>query len=119
MSKKDIEQLRALVLSERRAKRGPFSTTLRERLNTFLKARAREGESLKSVGEQLGLSNATVQYWKARWSERAERAPKLRRVTVVAEKSPSEKEVTMHGPAGTRVEDLTLDEVASLWRKLS
>lgn len=119
MSDREIEALRVLVASDRRGKRGRYSPEVRKRLEAYLKKAWRSGTSLKRAGESLGLSGATVAFWKARWSERAERAPKLRRVTVVAEKASSEKTVTMHGPAGTRIEGLTLDEVAALWRKLS
>jgi hypothetical protein len=119
MSKKEIEELRSLVLSERGEKKGPFSGALRDRLNTFLRAKVREGESLQKVGAALGLSSHTVQYWKSRWSERDEGPAKLRRVKVLAERPVSGRKVTMHGPAGTRIEDLDLDEAAALWRKLS
>ena len=119
MSKKEIEELRSLVLGERRGERGPFSSGLRARLQTFLKAKLREGESLKRVGEELGLSKATVHYWKSRWSEPSESPAKLRCVKVVSEKPVHGRKVTILGPAGTRVEDLSLDDVAALWRKLS
>lgn len=118
MSNKEIEQLRAMVLSERSERKGPFSKALRERLNAFLNERYRAGESLKKVGDQLGLSKATVQYWRARWGERVEKKAKLRRVKVVTEKPATTKVVTLHGPAGTRVDGLNLDEVAAVWRKL-
>ncbi len=119
MSNKDIEQLRALILSERRENKGPFSKGLRERLNNFLKARFQEGEPLKRVGAQLGLSHATVQYWKARWGEQNKPGAKLRRVEVVSEEAVASRTVTLQGPAGTRIDGLSLDEVAALWRKLS
>lgn len=118
MSKKEIEELRSLVLSERSGERGPFSSGLRARLQTFLKAKLREGESLKRVGEELGLSKATVHYWRSRWSEENKDTAKLRRVKVVSEKAVSGRTVTLHGPAGTRIEGLGLDDVAALWRKL-
>jgi len=45
MIDKAIEELRALVRSDRRARKGPFSTELRERLNAVLKRRWQAGES--------------------------------------------------------------------------
>lgn len=63
MSKDEIEELRALVLSERLGKRGPFSGALRERLHEFLKAQSRAGASLNKLGAELGLSHATVHYY--------------------------------------------------------
>ena len=119
MSDQEIEELRALILSERGDKKGPFPKGLRERLNGFLKAKWQQGASLKRVAGQLGLSDHTVQYWRTRWGERGKADAKLRRVEVVSEKPGKlAKTVTIHGPAGTRVEGLSLDEVASLWSKL-
>lgn len=85
MSKKEIEELQSLVLSERSEKKGPFSGALRDRLNTFLRARAREGESLQKVGAVLGLNSHTVQHWKSRGGESA---AKLRGVKVVFPSGP-------------------------------
>ena len=118
MSDQEIEELKALVLTDRKERRGPFSKQVRERVQGYLKKKWRSGVSLKRVGQELGLSDHTVQYWRARWSERGEEGAKLRRVEVVAESAPSARVVTVHGPAGTRVDGLSLDEVTTLWRKL-
>jgi len=119
MSDQEIEELRALVLSDRRSKRGPFSYEVRERVQGFLKEKWQSGERLKHIGQQLGLSHHTVQYWRSRWSACDEKAPKLRRVEVVSEKATVSKTLTMQGPAGTRIDGLSLEEAAALWRKLS
>ena len=120
MSDQEVEELRALILSERGKKKGPFPKALRARLNGFLKGKWQQGASLKRVGEQLGLSGPTVQYWRARWGEQDKKGAKLRRVEVTSEKVPApKKSVTVHGPAGTRVDGLSLDDVATLWSKLS
>ena len=119
MSDQEIEELKALVLSDRKERRGPFSKQVRERVQGYLKEKWRSGVSLKHVGQELGLSDHTVQYWRARWSERGEERAKLRRVEVAFEKASAERTLTVHGPAGTRVDGLSLDEVAALWRKLS
>jgi transposase-like protein len=87
----------------------------------LLKEKWRAGSSLNRLGEELGISGHTVSFWRARWGEREAASPKLRRVEVVKEKAktPRAARVTMHGPAGTRIEGLNLDEVAALWSKLS
>ena len=120
MSDQEIEELKALVLSDRTARRGPFSREVRERVQRYLKRKWQSGNSLKLLSAELGLSDHTVQYWRARWGERDEAPTKLRRVEVVSEKAKKPaKSVTMHGPAGTRIEGLNLDDAAALWRKLS
>ena len=123
MSDQEIEELRALILSEREGKKGPFPKALRERLNGFLKSKWQQGVPLKRVGQELGLSAHTVDYWRARWGERKRVSSKLRRVEVVSEKPKkpkrAESSVTMHGPAGTRINGLSLDEAAALWSKLT
>lgn len=119
MSVQEIEELRGLILSERGEKKGPFSKALRKRLSSFLKAKWKSGEPLKQVGRELGLSDHTVQYWRARWGERDMESVKLRRVEVVAEKARAPRRtVAVHGPAGTRIDALSLDEVAALWSRL-
>jgi len=118
MSDKEIEELRALVRADRRTRRGPFSSELRETLSAFLRSRWQRGESLRELAKQLGLSDHTVHFWRSRWGERKEDRTQLRRVEVVAERPLSQGDIMMHGPSGTRVEGLSLDEVATLWRKL-
>ena len=120
MSNEEIKELRSLILSERGEKKGPFSSALRNRLDEFLKSKWHEGQSLKTLAEQLGLSGHTVQYWRSRWGEPKKSGSQLRRVEVIAERrSAPRKAVTMHGPAGTRIEGLSLDDAAELWRRLS
>ena len=119
MIDKEIEELRALVRSDRRARRGPFSTELRERLNAVLKRRWQAGESLRKLAKDLGVSNHTVQFWRSHWGERQKRGAQLRRVEVVSETPLLTSLLTVHGPAGTRIEGLTSDELVELWRKLS
>jgi len=121
VSDQEIEELKALVVSDRRRRRGPFSKEVRQRVEAYLKEKWRSGMSLKRLGEEIGVSGHTVTFWRARWGERDEAQPKLRRVEVVSEKprKPAKTSVTMHGPAGTRIEGLNLDDAAALWRKLS
>jgi hypothetical protein len=115
----EIEELRALVRQDRRASKGPFSPELRERLKDFLRRRWQAGESLRELGRQLGLSHHTVQFWRSHWGECKQRGAQLRRVEVISETPLVSNTLTVHGPAGIRIEGLTADDVAELWRKLS
>lgn len=119
MSDKEIEELRALIRSDRRARRGPFSGELREKLSEFLRSRWQRGESLRGLAKDLGLSDHTVQFWRSRWGERGGSRARLRRVELVAERPVLEARLTMHGPNGTRIEDLSFDDALELWRRLS
>src|SRR5690606_21460919 len=119
MSDQEIEELRALVVSSRKKRHGPFPREVSERLQSYLKKKWRSGASLAQLGAQLGLSDSTVSYWRSHWGERDKKGGQLRRVEVVAEKGKTARAVTVHGPCGTRLEGLSLGEVAELWRKLS
>jgi hypothetical protein len=119
MSDQEIEELKALVISDRKSKSGPFSHEVRERVQGFLKEKRQSGERLKHIGQQLGLRHHTVQYGRSRWIERDEKTPNLRRVAVASEKATESKTLTMYGPAGARIDGLNLEEAAAHWRKLS
>ena len=88
-------------------------------MNDVLRRRWQSGESLRKLAKQLGLSNHTVQFWRSHWGERKKRGAELRRVEVISEVPLPANHLTVHGPAGMRVDGLTTDEVADLWRKLS
>lgn len=106
--------LKALVEADRGEGKGRFDDTLRERLLSYAEQRWREGATTREVADELGMSQATVAYWRAR------RSPELRPVQVVAEHTlEPEKRFRLSGPCGTALEDVTLGEVAELWRKLS
>jgi hypothetical protein len=91
MSDQEVEELKALVLSDRRKRRGPFSREVRERLAGYLRGKWQAGASLKRLGEELRLSGHTVQFWTARGDERVRALPKPRRVEVDRENTAKSK----------------------------
>ncbi len=108
------DELKALVVRARQEKQGPFPETLRQRLMRYATERWRSGVSVKAVANELGISGATLSYWRARTTGAG--AEKLRRVKVVEQ---HERRHTLFGPAGTQIGGLSLDEVAELFRKLT
>lgn len=114
MSNQEVHELRKIIRAKQGA--GPFTPEARRRLQAFLRTRWEAGESLQGWADKLGLSRATASYWRSQWGARPSRETALRVVEVIDER-PIET-VTVHGPSGTRVEGLTLDEVAELWRRM-
>lgn len=119
MSDRELRSLRAAIEEKQRnKKRGRFSQDVKRRLVAFVAGRRRAGESVGSIARRLGLSEQTVWSWRDAWEKKD--AVVLRQVEVVSETPlPARRMVTLHGPAGTRIEGVSLDEVAELWRKLA
>jgi hypothetical protein len=69
---------------------------------------------VRAVAEELGVSGHTLSYWKAQAMGLPQ--AKLRAVRVIEKTSRGH---ALIGPSGTRVDDLSLDEIADLFRKLS
>lgn len=116
MAKDSGKNLKALVAADRRDRRGAFDVVLRERLIAYTERRRLEGATTREVAEELGMSVATVSYWRSRRAE-----PALQRVQIVSEHPAAAEEPRFRllGPCGTMLENVTLGEVAELWRKLS
>ena len=110
----DDDGLKALVLKTRRVGRGQFPEAIREKLMEHAQRRWREGASVKTVARELGISHHTLAYWRDR------ARGYVRPVEVVPETGAvcAAGRFTVNGPHGLRVEGITLDEVAVLWRKL-
>jgi hypothetical protein len=107
------DELKALVVRARQEKLGKFPETLRQRLFRYAVERWRAGVSVKAVAAELGMSVATLAYWRA---QSAGGTQKMRRVKVVER---LDRRHTVVGPSGTHIGGLSLDEVAELIRKLS
>jgi hypothetical protein len=110
------DELKALVMQARQEKLGPFPETLRRRLLRYAIERWRAGVPTKSVSDEVGVSVATLAYWRAKTT--APHDQKLRPVKLV-EQQAMPRVHTAFGPCNMRIDDLTLDEVAELFRKLS
>ena len=118
MSDKEIDKWRRLISDDRQTRKGPFDPELRVPLEAYLRRRWLAGTSTQQLSEELGINHHTVLFWRSRWGARSGSKTQLRRIEVVAER-PLAAKVTVHGPAGTRIENISLDEAAELWRKLS
>src|SRR5882672_3176171 len=108
------DELKALVVRARQEKQGRFPETLRQRLIRYAVERWRAGVSVRTVAAEIGVSGHTLSYWKAQAMGLPE--AKLRPVKIVEK---PRQGYAVIGPRGTRVDDLSLDEVAELFRKLS
>ena len=112
-------ELKELVAKARSKPRETFPAELRDRLVAYARRRWEEGVSNKALAVELGVNHHTLSYWRARIVGLATRrkASPLKRVEVVL--PARQRTVTLRGPHGVRVDDLTLDDVAELLRKLS
>lgn len=99
--------------------RGRFTDALRAETLAVLAARKAQGASQDTVAEELGISGWTLSRWKQQ-AGRAQAGAAFRPVRVVREAAPptSPGALTVHGPAGLRVEGLTVEWVAALVRAL-
>jgi len=110
------DELRALVLRARQEKQGPFPETLRQRLIRYAVERWKTGVSVRTVAAELGVSGHTLSYWKA---QATGFSAKVRPVKVIEKPVARARAYTLSGPGGTRLDDVSLDEIAELFRKLS
>jgi len=87
---------------------------LLEKLLSYTVARRRQGATLVTIGEEVGMSWKTLARWMGGRKSRArfERVEVIEPVAVVA------RPLIVHGPRGLRVEGLDVAGVAELLRKL-
>jgi transposase-like protein len=81
------------------------------RAEAFAKAEHASGQRYKSIARTLGLKADTLMRWC-----RDSREPKFARVVV---KRAAQPHLTVHGPRGTRIEQLSIQQVAELFGALS
>lgn len=120
-SESELHHLRELVRLDRSggSKYRPYPKELKTRLIHFLSEQARDGASVKEVGEELGLNHCTITSWQDRWFPGVKRRKpnsKFKKAEVAPETS---KGLSMQGPGGTVVSGLSAEDVALIWRKLS
>jgi transposase-like protein len=101
-----------LRLASRRDSRRRVPEELRAEAIAFAKAEHASGKRYKSIASALGVKAETLMRWC-----RAHREPKKFARVVV--KRAARAELTVHGPAGTRIEELTIQQVVDLLRALS
>ena len=105
------ESLRSRLAASRDSRRR-VPPGLREEAVAFAKAERASGGRYKSIAMTLGLKPDTLMRWC-----RARREPKKFARVVV--KRAARAELTVHGPAGTRIEQLSIKQAAELLRALS
>ena len=98
-------------LDEARAGRRRAPEALRREAAAFAKAEHAAGRSYKSIAAGLGMKPETLMRWC-----RASSGPKFAPVVV---KPATQEGLTRHGPAGTRIDQLSLQQAAELLRALS
>src|SRR5690349_10628201 len=111
-----VAELRQLAAEARSKPRGMFPRDLRERLVAYAKRRWEEGVSNKALAKELGVNHYTLSYWRAR-QNLPKKARAIKRVEIVM--PTASRTLTLRGPHGVWVDDLTTDELAELLRKLS
>lgn len=79
---------------------------LRQEAVAFAKAERASGQRYKSIARALGLKTDPLMRWC-----RASREPRFARVVMKRA-----ARLTLHGPAGTRIEELSIQQVAELLR---
>ena len=100
-----------LKLASRRDGRRRVPGELRGEAVAFAKAEHASGQRYKSIARTLGLKADTLMRWC-----RDSHEPKFVRVVV---KRAARPHLTVHGPAGTRIEQLSIQQVAELFGALS
>jgi transposase len=91
--------------------------SLKAQLLKHIGRRLAAGERAGEIAQSLGLSDQTMSQWCAHLRRRAEK-PRLRAVKVASEVAAVGRGLTLQGPGGLRVEGLSVEELAALWRKL-
>ena len=115
------EGLKALLSNSRSAGQTFFPKALRDRVARHAERQRHQGVPIKATARELGLSHHTLQYWR---SEKAKAKPKpegkVKRVRVVRDQKPTTERsrLTIHGPAGTTVEGLSVEDVVEILRRL-
>ena len=100
-----------LKLASSRDGRKRVPAELRQEAVAFTKAEHALGQRYKTIAKALGVKAETLMRWCRRSPE-----PKFARVVV---KRATQAGLTVHGPRGTRIEQLSLQQVAELFGALS
>jgi len=101
-----------LKLASRRDSRRRIPEELRAEAVAFAKAEHAMGRRYKSIASALGVKAETLM----RWCRRGREPKRFARVVV---KRAAQPELTVYGPAGTRIEQLSIAQAAELLRALS
>jgi len=106
-----VESLRLKLRSSRDSRRR-IPEELRAEAVAFATAAHASGQRYKAIAATLGLKPDTLM----RWCRAGREPKKFARVVVKRTAAPR---LTVHGPAGTRIEQLSIAQAAELLRALS
>ena len=108
----DRAELLRLKLRSSRDSRRRIPEELRAEAVAFARAAHASGERYKAIAATLGVKPDTLM----RWCRAGREPKKFARVVVKRTAAPR---LTVHGPAGTRIEQLSIAQAAELLRALS
>jgi hypothetical protein len=97
-------------IAEQRAQ-GGVTEVLRSEVAAAIEQAHAAGESYEQLAKAVGVTTQTLSNWRA-----LRKQGRFEQVRVAAPPTPT---VVVHGPSGLRIEGLSLDELAALWRRLS
>ena len=110
------EQIRRAVEGiERRGRGRPFPRGVRRAAIAYCRARRRDGATLLTVGEEIGIAWRTLSRW---CQEEPGDEPSFHRVELVEQAAPPTATLCLHGPCGVRVEGLDVDQLVEVFRRL-
>lgn len=95
---------------------------LLEDMKRYAYARRRDGKGGRTIAKELITARSTVYSWLRNVSSPADKTKSstpamMLPVTVKAERA-NARTFELHGPVGSKIIDLTLEEVATIWRAL-
>ena len=108
------EELAAAVegLEGGKGKRRQYPLELRQRLVDFVREQRAAGIPLKSIAARVGVSSTLLHRWEMK------RAGTFRRVELQRPPSSTSSRYVLRAPHGVRVEDLGVDELVTILRRL-
>ncbi len=108
------ELQKALATIERRGRGRPYPRPLLEQLLAYTVARRRQGATLLTIGQELGMSWRTLARWVSERAATSEHGPAFQPVQVASRRP----EVVVRGPRGIVIEGLDLEDIAELVQRL-
>ncbi|MEZ4311922.1 MAG: helix-turn-helix domain-containing protein [Polyangiaceae bacterium] len=106
MSGREMLETTGVPVLKRRGLR--YDARERARAVEYARRRLGQGTSKRAIAGELGIAAPTLERWMA-----------VSAFVPVELVEPSRGSVVVHGPAGLRVEGLSLVEIAELWRRLA
>jgi hypothetical protein len=113
------QEVRRAIEGLGRGRTTPIPESVRAQVVAYVREQQGRGQSLGRSARELGLSPSAVQRWAS--AEARQRAPRLARVRVVADRSDrraAEPAIALVAPSGYRLEGLTLEQAVQALGRL-